>query len=354
MTMREEELFTLVNRQDAIIKKRIRENYRKVLEEEFVMNSIFLRYLEYLDKSNTQEHIDINELAKKSEAPTKRIREFDISGHDTASSMYLHKHTYIEIDYVYRGGCNYYINNEENVFQLREKELCIINQNVVHGIEAPDEQDMVFKLMIPFDYIEPEKFREIGQDSLMKKFLTHALDENLTRASYMVFDIKDRDAVEEIMYRLFYEYVTQETGWKQAVRDYLSVLFILLMRIKEDGIRMVKELEEENLNITKVLNCIRKNYQYITLKDIADDLHFHENYLSRMIKQNSKQGFRGLLCRFRLEEAENLLLNTDLSVTEIAARVGYHKPNFFYKLFKGHYGVTPVEFRRSGIKNSNT
>lgn len=122
------------------------------------------------------------------------------------------------------------------------------------------------------------------------------------------------------------------------------------MRVKKEVLVRIIEVEEENLNITKVLDCIRKNYQYITLKDLAQDFHFHENYLSRMIKQHCQVSYRDLLCEIRLKEAEKLLMETDLSVTEIATRIGYHKPNFFFKLFKDHYGKTPIEFRNEGTR----
>ncbi len=127
---------------------------------------------------------------------------------------------------------------------------------------------------------------------------------------------------------MFCEYLEKVMGWRCMVKNNLSSLFIYLMRVREEDLRAVKEIEEENLNITKVLDCIRKNYQYITLKDIAKNMHFHQNYLSRMIKENYQQSFRDLLCQIRLKEAEKLLINTDLSVTEIDSRVGYHKPNF--------------------------
>ena len=349
--MREEDLLRVVNQQDEINEKLIKENFRQTLENEFVLGNVSIRFLDYIERRNRGElvpqYMDLEELIRKSGAPTKKLKDFDISKH--SSEMYLHKHTYIEMDYAYKGSCTYYIDNEKQVFQLKEKELCIVNQNVVHGIEKNCEDDIIIKCMIPFEYIVLDQFDEIGKEVLLKKFIQHALNENLTKASYMVFGIKDSEFVGELIYRMFCEYLEKGIGWRRVVMNHLSSLFIYLMRAKEDELRMVKEIEEENLNITKVLNCIQKNYQYITLKDIAKDLHFHENYLSRMIKQNYHQNFRELLSQIRLKEAEKLLLNTDLSVTEIAAKVGYHKPNFFYKLFKDHYGVTPIEFRTSGV-----
>ena len=347
--MREEKLLRVINQQDEINENLIKNNFRQMLENEFVLGNVFTRYLDYMERraqSVTEEqNTDLNELIKKSTPPVKKLRDFDISKH--SSPMYLHKHTYIEADYVYKGSCTYYINNDEQVFQLKEKEICIVNQNIAHGIEKNCEEDIIIKCMIPFEYINLEHYNEIGKEASLKKFFDHALKEDLTKASYLVYSVHESEYVEELIYHMFCEFIEKGNGWRQVIKNNLSSLFIYLMRAEENQRCIMREIEEENLNITKVLDCIRKNYQYITLKDIAKDLHFHENYLSRMIKQNYQKSFRDLLSQIRLAEAEKLLINTDLSVTEIAAKVGYHKPNFFYKLFKDHYGVTPIEFRTS-------
>lgn len=199
--------------------------------------------------------------------------------------------------------------------------------------------------MIPFEYIELEKYNEVGQEILLKKFFRHALNENVTKAYYIVFSVMDCEYLEEQMYNMFCEYKDKQMGWRRVVKNNLSHVFLTLMRSEEKDIIAEKEIKEENLNITKVLECIRENYQYITLKDMAKDFHFHENYLSRIIKENSHKSFREILCDTRLKESEKLLINTELSVTEIASKIGYLKPNFFFKLFKDHYGVTPMEYR---------
>ena len=88
----------------------------------------------------------------------------------------------------------------------------------------------------------------------------------------------------------------------------------------------------------------------VTLRDLAKDFHFQENYLSRMIKQNCQMSFQELVCKIRLEESEKLLVQTELPVAEIALRVGYCKSNYFFKLFKKHYKMTPIEFRNKHAK----
>lgn len=338
----------IVNQQDMKNMQAIKENLVQVLEQEFVMTNLMRGYLNYLRKCYTPETMQnakINDFLSNNDVLIKKTNGFHISKHNGSIPMYFHKHTYLEMDYVYQGSCSYYIDNEDTEFELKEKELCIVNQNVIHGLKIHSEKDIVFKCFIPFDRIDMKQFDELAQTSALKRFLIHSLDENVTKASYLVFRMEDYSGADDIMFRMFSEFAEQGPGWNQVIDSYLSVLLISLMRSGESKIKLVKELEEENLNITKVLNCIRNNYQFISLKDMARDFHYHENYLSRMIKQHSQMSFRELLSQIRLQESEKLLLHSDLSITEIALKVGYQKPNYFYKLFKDHYGVTPMEFK---------
>lgn len=47
----------------------------------------------------------------------------------------------------------------------------------------------------------------------------------------------------------------------------------------------------------------------------------------------------------RINEAERLLRESDLTITEIAGLVGCDNPNYFTKLFKQYKGMTPRAFR---------
>lgn len=58
---------------------------------------------------------------------------------------------------------------------------------------------------------------------------------------------------------------------------------------------------------------------------------------------------RELLLRLRMEHAKNLLLESSLSIKEIASRVGYHQPHDFNRLFRRHAGVAPSEWRRNPL-----
>ena len=46
-----------------------------------------------------------------------------------------------------------------------------------------------------------------------------------------------------------------------------------------------------------------------------------------------------------MDEAEKLILNTEIPITEIIFSVGYENTNFFYKMFSKKYGCSPRDYR---------
>lgn len=57
--------------------------------------------------------------------------------------------------------------------------------------------------------------------------------------------------------------------------------------------------------------------------------------------------FREQLTRMRMEKAKQLLLESRLSIAEIAARVGYSQPMHFAKAYRRYHGASPREERRA-------
>lgn len=83
----------------------------------------------------------------------------------------------------------------------------------------------------------------------------------------------------------------------------------------------------------------------ITLKSAAEIIHVNPTYLSTLFKQETGVPFITFLNGLRLSHAEEYLLTTSMTVTEIALQTGFSSSSYFTKLFKEKHGVTPKEFR---------
>ncbi|CAH1194489.1 HTH-type transcriptional activator RhaR [Paenibacillus auburnensis] len=83
----------------------------------------------------------------------------------------------------------------------------------------------------------------------------------------------------------------------------------------------------------------------LSVKTIADHVYLHPVYLSKVYKAETGEGLGDYIIRMRMERALYLLKNTNKKIYEITTELGYQNPQYFSKMFKKHYGMTPNEFR---------
>ncbi len=84
----------------------------------------------------------------------------------------------------------------------------------------------------------------------------------------------------------------------------------------------------------------------LKLPDIAAVLHINPYYLSHTFKALTGVSPMSYIIRRRIDEAQNLLLTTNLSITAIAMECGYNNSNYFQSVFKNLVGTTPGKYRK--------
>ena len=84
----------------------------------------------------------------------------------------------------------------------------------------------------------------------------------------------------------------------------------------------------------------------VTISDVARRIATSQRQLQRAFSEVGGASFRSYVTTLRMARAAHLLEATDLTVREIAARVGYREPSQFTKAFKRAYGATPSDFRQ--------
>lgn len=106
-----------------------------------------------------------------------------------------------------------------------------------------------------------------------------------------------------------------------------------------------KMIENKPIRIAK--RYIAENYyKPLTLEIVSRETGFNPNYFSSMFKKEVGVNFLEYLMKVRIENAKEMLLNTDKTVEDISYAVGYSDIKYFSRLFKKYMGVTPTEFRK--------
>lgn len=87
-------------------------------------------------------------------------------------------------------------------------------------------------------------------------------------------------------------------------------------------------------------------YRQLTLETVSRQIGLHPNYFSSIFKKEVNKNFSDYLIEVRIDNAKQLILNTNNTIISIAETVGYSDIKYFSKLFKKIMGLSPTEFRK--------
>lgn len=143
-----------------------------------------------------------------------------------------------------------------------------------------------------------------------------------------------------------FDAIEKEAKSHAEIANYLTMALItkLAAFLREEGLQ---EEQQTPTLAAKARAFIDKNYkEAIRLGDIATATHTNAYYLSHLFKAEIGLSPMKYVILRRIGEAQNLLINTDMTITQIAAQVGYNNSNYFQNVFKGALDMTPGEYRR--------
>ena len=99
--------------------------------------------------------------------------------------------------------------------------------------------------------------------------------------------------------------------------------------------------------IQKVVAFINTNYMHkISLDDIAKEGFLSSSYLSKLFKSEMKINLSTYINNVRVEKSKLLLLDSSLSIIDVASMVGFEEQSYFSKVFKNVTGVSPGKLRQ--------
>jgi AraC-like DNA-binding protein len=84
-----------------------------------------------------------------------------------------------------------------------------------------------------------------------------------------------------------------------------------------------------------------------TVQDCAEQVNLSANYLSDLLKKETGKTAQEYIHLVLIDKAKTLLINSNLSVKEIAYDLGFEYPHYFSRIFKSKTGQTPIVYRNA-------
>ena len=101
----------------------------------------------------------------------------------------------------------------------------------------------------------------------------------------------------------------------------------------------------DDYRILKVLESLEDD-PTASVRELATRVNLSCSRLGHLFKLQMGVDLSHFLANERLKKAAELLRQTELSIKEIAARIGYHHSSSFDRGFQQKFGVSPADFRR--------
>lgn len=225
-----------------------------------------------------------------------------------------------------------------------QKEYVLIQEfNGKKGLEAAIQQ-------IPDIIISDIMMPEMEGTELVKELKAN---ENTCHIPIILLTAKDSDENQIEGYELGAEaYVKKPFSvevLKAQLKSVLDNRMILLNRLS--GIKDIKQLQEESPSLDKVflgkmVDLISSRIEDTDFNSdmLAQELNISQRQLYRKMKAVSGCTVHEFITKVRMEEAVALLKNSNLSISEIAYKVGFSEPSNFSRTFSKHFGCSPSQY----------
>lgn len=150
---------------------------------------------------------------------------------------------------------------------------------------------------------------------------------------------------------------------KEAVEKYLKQVLLVSQDLVRGGIfsipsvyeKLVRETLEKS-NCTPIVIMAKKyvedNYfkEELSLQEVAHEIQISSSYLSRLLKNETGASFIDYVTQVRIKKAVQLMNDPAMKIYEVAEKVGYSSQHYFSTAFKKVLGVSPIEYKKGGIK----
>lgn len=250
-----------------------------------------------------------------------------------------HCHENWEIHYI-TGGRGI-LKTDQSEYVITDGSMFITGPGIIHAqIADPDNPMEEYCIRFRLGGGQKQKRRDSEISDVLRSIDDH-------RFIFTEFDFDCRYPISEIIAEL------ENMGTASQERMYCLFLSLLIStsRCISNAVS-VEPAAEKHPDRNEILERYMRTYSGdINVGELSEKLHISQRHLRRIMHDSYDSTMTQQKNKLRIESARRLLLETDLTVSEIAEQTGFSSPSYFSRCFKKICGMPPVEYRKHTAKD---
>lgn len=249
-----------------------------------------------------------------------------------------HWHTELEFVYIESGTVTFWIGEKQ--FALPEGNGVFINSKVLHRFYSPTEAVIPNFVCMPFFIAEQDSF-------IYYKYVLPVISSAL---SFQIFNEKIPWQAETLS--IIKQVIAAQDGVSSCELVTASLMQRLWLEIYENTDithrkENINDAVSSQARLQLMMQYMQQNYQNgISLDDVAAHAGVSKSTVLNLFRKYLHVTPINYLINYRLNEAAALLSKTEKKVNTISDETGFNNVDYFCRLFKKHYRVTPSEYRK--------
>lgn len=252
-----------------------------------------------------------------------------------------HYHNEIEVVFMHKGRCDYFIDGEE--IMLESCNLLLIPPNVSHSYRQHGDEECYASIFV-FDIDLLANKVELASQNYFIPMI------NGLCSKYALINLNDPHYNEyyKIVEKLLYDFLLRTDFFELKIKK--NLLNMILMMLEGKNLVINKdEMDYTNINTIKVVvDYVEANYNDdLTLETLSRVAGISVYRLSHMFKEITGKSCIDFVIDYRLSVIADLLKSTDEPITEIAVHNGFNNISNFNYAFRKKYKTTPSNYRKT-------
>jgi AraC-like DNA-binding protein len=246
------------------------------------------------------------------------------------SILSSHYHSDFQIQLVYSGGGDCHINGTQ--YKIHQGTIIVVPKGSFHDFRVTNPKGM-----------KTVEAKFVSSDPAMETII-----------SQLEFPMEDDGTIFNIMSRIVLEGQRRTFYYKEMSNSLLLECIFLMFRMTHHAPDSVFETSSWNRSepekhtedlLGLVDNYIAKNIQIkISPADIAAACGYNQDYLYRFIRKKTGVSTIRYINQKKFDRAKELIIHTELSLSEISWNLGFETLQYFSRFFKDHAGIPPSEY----------